>query len=542
MFKNGRLLPLLVVVGAVISSLTLLAGRSSDLPSGNPSIKEPTAGVSGRPIGFDAKVLPAAYQELARRNLEFWVPKHLPISVHLKPDKEKSFTDLKNDKWVHDFEIEVKNTGKKPIYYLRFSLLPDLGVIEGGVGLLVEYGRSELVYPDEPAIATDIPIQPNETKVLKILDMDLEGWDHFRELEHWPEQKSRPKKATLYFEMLNFGDGTGFSDADETPYSVPKRDKPRQLKRSGQTNYAHATGPRRDNLNSPSCIKLPADSSPANSLSKDLLTAASDSSDTSFLSPEPEPECCPPGCEYVVVQVTYDCENCIPMRHAFQVNCVQQGVCRKIDRRNVIRYCYYTTGEYKDWVGCPYDLFRDCPANPTPTPSPTATPCPSPVPCPLTSAANCPSGKPLDPCTHNACVPPELQNGCPIFYKPSLDGVCCVADCGNQPPPPTNCEGDVRWNDSNPPFCFWECLPAASPTPPDPPDDLCEFDPCCDDPICCGDFCCGDPCCWDWNCGLDCYDVCYSDCEQYCGVYDLYYEECIYWQTSCNYHCETYCW
>ena len=45
-----------------------------------------------------------------------------------KPEKVK---DSKNEEWLDDFELEVTNTGTKPIYLVSFSLwLPD--VIDGG--------------------------------------------------------------------------------------------------------------------------------------------------------------------------------------------------------------------------------------------------------------------------------------------------------------------------------------------------------------------------------------------------------------------------
>jgi hypothetical protein len=45
------------------------------------------------------------------RELDNTVPKHLPIKVQIKKEKEKAFKDLKNEKWVRDFELEITNTG-----------------------------------------------------------------------------------------------------------------------------------------------------------------------------------------------------------------------------------------------------------------------------------------------------------------------------------------------------------------------------------------------------------------------------------------------
>src|SRR5947209_4753818 len=57
------------------------------------------------------------------RVLEDTIPKHLPIKVKIKKEKEKAFKDLKNEKWLRDFELEVTNTGDKPIYYLGLLIV-----------------------------------------------------------------------------------------------------------------------------------------------------------------------------------------------------------------------------------------------------------------------------------------------------------------------------------------------------------------------------------------------------------------------------------
>lgn len=66
------------------------------------------------------------------RVLEDTIPKHLPIKVKLKKEKEKAFKDAKNEKWLRDFELEVTNTGDKPIYFLHLSIeLPEITIPNG---------------------------------------------------------------------------------------------------------------------------------------------------------------------------------------------------------------------------------------------------------------------------------------------------------------------------------------------------------------------------------------------------------------------------
>ena len=54
----------------------------------------------------------AAVQE---RIFENKIPAHIPIKIKIKKGKEESFKDLKNEKWLREFELEVTNTGDKPI-------------------------------------------------------------------------------------------------------------------------------------------------------------------------------------------------------------------------------------------------------------------------------------------------------------------------------------------------------------------------------------------------------------------------------------------
>jgi len=57
----------------------------------------------------------AAVQE---RVFENKIPAHIPIKIKIKKEKEESFKDLKNEKWLREFELEVTNTGDKPIYFI----------------------------------------------------------------------------------------------------------------------------------------------------------------------------------------------------------------------------------------------------------------------------------------------------------------------------------------------------------------------------------------------------------------------------------------
>ena len=80
-----------------------------------------------------------------------------------KPEKVK---DSKNEKWADDFELEVTNTGTKPIYYVYFALsLPDVITDNGkNLGFQIRYGRFRLLDLTEPVQPEDVPILPRRDR------------------------------------------------------------------------------------------------------------------------------------------------------------------------------------------------------------------------------------------------------------------------------------------------------------------------------------------------------------------------------------------
>src|SRR5450432_4703168 len=67
--------------------------------------------------------VPSIAQAEGERVLEDLIPKHVPIKVKIKKEKEQSFKDLKNEKWAREFELELTNTGGKAIYSLSLMLV-----------------------------------------------------------------------------------------------------------------------------------------------------------------------------------------------------------------------------------------------------------------------------------------------------------------------------------------------------------------------------------------------------------------------------------
>jgi hypothetical protein len=164
---------------------------------------------------INGTLAPSIAQSPEERELKDTIPKHLPIKVKIKKEKEKAFRDLKNEKWMRDFELEVTNTGDKPIYLLHMLLiLPEITAPDGiNVGFLLHYGRRELGDIETKAGPDDIPIKPGETYVFSFPEIKVESWERFKRRENRPD----PKKLILHFQILSFGDGTGFVGNDGKP-------------------------------------------------------------------------------------------------------------------------------------------------------------------------------------------------------------------------------------------------------------------------------------------------------------------------------------
>jgi hypothetical protein len=160
----------------------------------------------------------AQESEKEEREVEDKIPKHLPIKVKIKkPDKVK---DLKNDDWFGDLEVEITNTGSKPIYFLSIALLlPDVLTNDGrNYGYKLRYGRVALAAFEEPVRPDDVPILPGESVTVKGHADEVEGWKRFRA----KGKLTNPKKLEFKFQEINHGDGTGFVGFDGTPIPIRK--------------------------------------------------------------------------------------------------------------------------------------------------------------------------------------------------------------------------------------------------------------------------------------------------------------------------------
>ena len=156
------------------------------------------------------------------RKFENTIPEHVLIKVKLK--SEKSFKDLKNKNWARELEIEVKNKGDKPIYYLYVVIvMPD--VLVGGYPLSMRtaYGRKELGLPSTPVGPDDVPVLlPGETLTVKLPEGQVRAYEESRDKE------GRPDPNTVEFEMqaVKFGDGSSFRGRGGMRHREATKDDP----------------------------------------------------------------------------------------------------------------------------------------------------------------------------------------------------------------------------------------------------------------------------------------------------------------------------
>ena len=364
-------------------------------------------------FGFASSAAPPAQEGTAtlaeERVLEDRVPRHLPIRVKIKKEKEKAFKDLKNDKWLRDFELEITNTGDKPIYFLELLLtLPDIKSPSGyPIGFSIRYGRFDLLDFSIPLLAEDTPILPGEIYTFKIPEKDVKGWETFTSKSDLLKIKS--KKVLLEFYWLNFGDGTGFRMKTGAPF--PKKQSSNssceeQKRGSAAGNYSALLSSPSGSFSQISFSFLPASFQPVFFSPENTKNSASN-------GPLLQSGLCCPGtaCSYRKPS-SYSCE-CGGANTTISASCNDPlGGC-SIDER-IDKTC--PDGNGGVYI-CPEFFITPCGGpvpmpTPFPTPEPMPTATPKPTPCPLVCSESYPS-IPADPCTIRSLGEPA----CPPGYE-----------------------------------------------------------------------------------------------------------------------------
>jgi hypothetical protein len=151
----------------------------------------------------------AAFQE---RIFENKIPSHILIKIKIKKEKEQSFKDLENEKWLRGLELELTNTGDKPIYFVYLTMGTNVKV-DNGLEMVypLTYGRAQLGDIVSKATSDDSHINPGETIVLQIGEAPY--WEKGVREGRWPQAT----KFTARIQVLSFGDGTGYFGTELYP-------------------------------------------------------------------------------------------------------------------------------------------------------------------------------------------------------------------------------------------------------------------------------------------------------------------------------------
>lgn len=129
----------------------------------------------------------------------------LPKSVPLKVE----FKNYNKVDWWHDLELQVTNTGNKPIYYVWLILWLDVKNKDGKQhAISFKFGDNGKFYPantDDLATSDDAAILPGKSYTFKVDASSVKFWDLLKSEESFV----RPSEAVLDHGFTSFGDGSG---------------------------------------------------------------------------------------------------------------------------------------------------------------------------------------------------------------------------------------------------------------------------------------------------------------------------------------------
>ncbi len=284
-------------------------------------------------------------QAKEERSLEDKIPKHLPLKIKIKADKEHAFKDVDNPEWAKNFELEVTNTGTKPIYALVLVVrLPETGIDNGKIVFPLNYGRIGFsMYQDvlETAKPEDVPIKPGEIFVFRLNEGNLRAFARFQARLGWPN----PTKFLIRFQELNFGDGTGFRSGEGEPW--PPEKKAGFVVSEGETPGQNGKRHHATSRKTISAVKATATSSP-----------------------------CATGCDWIkeynsstACYATIGCDN---IHRADVLPPSEPGKCNRVVWNSQTCIVYQDGYEYEH--ECPWAETFACSASPAPSPTPTPPP------------------------------------------------------------------------------------------------------------------------------------------------------------------------
>lgn len=151
------------------------------------------------------------------------------------PLKVKEVRNLQKgeEEWFRDLEIEVENISDKPIYFISLIIeFPDIPapppqMREDGstpasstTGFWLSFGARRLGDVKKLATPDDISLRPGETYVFKIPEGWVKGFEHMKKEKNLPPEAAN--KMELEFDIISFGDGTGYIAGEKRVYPRKK--------------------------------------------------------------------------------------------------------------------------------------------------------------------------------------------------------------------------------------------------------------------------------------------------------------------------------
>jgi hypothetical protein len=132
----------------------------------------------------------------------------------------KDTKNLQSINFPEDFEVEMKNISNKPIYYMFVAVV--FSETPGGTpyGFDLKFGNKNLINISNRPDPTDIPAKPGETFILKAVNAKY-ARKYFASRIDSSNIETALSKIVLVFQIINFGDGTGYLVA--TPVSATKK-------------------------------------------------------------------------------------------------------------------------------------------------------------------------------------------------------------------------------------------------------------------------------------------------------------------------------
>jgi hypothetical protein len=420
------------------------------------------------------------------RKLESRLPERVPVKLKVKNEQSLKRKDNKN--WARELEVEVKNTGTKPIYFISVEIvMPEILIDGAKFVLLTSYGRPKLKLPETPVEEGDVPILPGKSVTLKLSDGQAEGFEYFRDDERrWGD----PKEIIIEVPIINFGDGTFMLGKEGIYRSAPPK-KQSKDKPPPEEGCKPASKVREASLFD-SLLIAPYSLQPANFLRANFSQPVKGAG----LGSTSLRDAC--GCQSVagcmwgyLTDPSCPCDDNSVFTHVgFAGGCANNGICYRYETKRVRCQNRYNPPQI-----CTFDEpMGSCRiGDPTPTPSPNSSPSPPPptqTPTPPQCAGNPPN--PTNCFCNDAINPPQWMclcldlsqpanyqsngpTGCPAGKFNDGDDCCqCVGgeqscptgytwsngrcDCCNTSgqclgdnPPPDECQGDVPEDaDGNP--------------------------------------------------------------------------------------------